>query len=354
MKLSRELLRHYATNADFQTRPAQHELIGAGIDPVTRNPFVIQFQVSAAGVIEWAGYDDGNIASMACRAALAYLVCLSRGRHRSQVSRGIVESISAAGLPVDVVSAVIRAQLRALSTENDSIGHRADWPGYIRRGRGLMRPTHFADWRSRDVYVCGFEFTIGSDQRIVEFYYHEHSIGSNRLRLCLPVLARAIEGMSIVGIEEVCRLAAADRKLAPEWQVLDAEMGREALLESLSAILSPRRNTNPNSRRSEMEWGFHFEFPYHQGIPDHVMNKAKRTHPPSGDIVEMGCVISDRIVESCYFDAHNSTALCRIAASMIAERVEGMSVDSVMSCELLEVLSTELEANEFPSRLAPM
>lgn len=92
----------------------------------------------------------------------------------------------------------------------------------------------------------------------------------------------------------------------------------------------------------------HYEDPYHRGQAPHCTHCHEDDNPLCGDVVSLQLEISPQgQIEGAYFDG-DGCCISQAAASMLTERVEGMTIEEVRAFtaqDMLEFFGARLTPN---------
>ncbi len=94
----------------------------------------------------------------------------------------------------------------------------------------------------------------------------------------------------------------------------------------------------------------HFEDPYHRGRCERPTHFAEARNETCGDVVAVELRIIDDVVQEVWFDGEGCQ-LSQAVASMLVERLEGMSTDGIRSVSvesLPTLVEMEIEPKQVP------
>ncbi len=92
----------------------------------------------------------------------------------------------------------------------------------------------------------------------------------------------------------------------------------------------------------------HYEDPYHRGACDHPTHRHQDDNPLCGDVIQIELrVDAEQRVKEAWFDG-DGCCISQSAASMLIERLEGLTVEEVQAFpadQMLELFKAKLTPN---------
>lgn len=92
----------------------------------------------------------------------------------------------------------------------------------------------------------------------------------------------------------------------------------------------------------------HYEDPYHRGPCDHPTHAHEDDNPLCGDVIRIELKIDqDQVVREAWFDG-DGCCISQSAASMLVEKMEGQSIDTVREFtaeQMLDLFQAKLTPN---------
>ena len=82
----------------------------------------------------------------------------------------------------------------------------------------------------------------------------------------------------------------------------------------------------------------HYEDPYHQGTCPNCTHEHEDENPLCGDTVHVDLRIEDGVIREAWFDG-DGCCISQASASMLMEKIEGMTVDAVKEFSARDMLS---------------